>query len=1173
VAMGELQLRVGPDQRATASADILEETNNPYTLVWHSDSSKGWDNSTRDWSDSGSIADFALPLVSVNPTKLGNLIKNTGEFDEALLDNTDSPAIELMKVTNPSDGTLTSLKGERRPLIDPNGAVTGNYAWVAQDESLKANLKTEHGGTVTKDANGDIVDSSHELALVETSRRLSVFPYANAAGVEMPDGSTPFSSIDPVAADGSLNSTYFEKIEKAATLSDLITSEILQPASTTGTTAEKLAPYQNHFTLNSKGMLADTKNGGLRRDLSRGLDDQYFEKLHEVPVFGVDRDGNVTADGISEPVGDQWKLLRDYYNFYLPTDDGLVSDLGNTENTFYGLTDATGVDPSVRMRITHPDIAHGLNFMYTSSNNATRYANETPSYSTPITPLTPTPASNPKRDSSITNDDWFLLTPQVRPVVLRNTLKIGLYFEEITDSTDPDYSSDPADPNYRMRITAFPTFTLWNPFNVAIDLTPGSSPNPMAQGSTIKFNQSGNIDLFIQKNDELLVYPMPKIAPNIEIDPDSAAVPDEMPPGAVWVFGLEQSHTKDANDFIWVKLGLVRSGSVNDLNNVTNQVDQSFTIRPKRDSEGNIIYENGVPVTEEVTIKTIFKGSDQITLLETDNKTHFNEYVWRGIITSGSTDYACFNTGENSDIPKPDYVDNPLYLDTVAEIDQGDGFTPLVTINFIANTTQSQTNNPEFPAFAQVNFLGATPQVVAEQDAVGDVKALYHRERYNATGQDFSDIFPPNNGLGNGFYGASFSSAEGETAIALYDFPRHPIISITDLKNLTLGWTEDTHARPIGASWPLATLFDLSNPYIRSVAPNGYGTNNWGDQPAQYLNGAGCDTSYYYNDALFDSYFFSGIPSEDRDDQQSWRKQTFPYDVEFDDAYIDSAQPTANTRLSYYNSPDIKQLRNDDGFEQAAAHLMIDAPFNVNSTSPQAWQAILSGFRGQDIAGINAAHSSTMDYSDTGTPFVDHFIPSNDSNNLYSGHRRLKDDEMANFSVNLVDEIRTRGIATSLGAFVNRDLNGSLEQQQMGRIEAAIKSSDLNTSPTTVYEDRYADKNKINSSARMFKDSLIKDSAAGLPGYLKQQDILRPLTPIMTARGDTFTVRSYGEKLHPTTGEVVGQAWCEALVQRVPEYVDETLNTWDLPEVGSLNEKMGRRLKIIRFRWLNSDDV
>jgi hypothetical protein len=49
--------------------------------------------------------------------------------------------------------------------------------------------------------------------------------------------------------------------------------------------AEQLAPYRNHFTLNSKGVLADAKNGGLRRDLIRGLDDQYFEKLHELDPF------------------------------------------------------------------------------------------------------------------------------------------------------------------------------------------------------------------------------------------------------------------------------------------------------------------------------------------------------------------------------------------------------------------------------------------------------------------------------------------------------------------------------------------------------------------------------------------------------------------------------------------------------------------------------------------------------------------------------------------------------------------------------------------------------------------------------------------------------------------------------------------------------------------------
>ena len=107
MAIGELQWRLGPDQRATASADILDATNNPYTLVWHSDSGKGWDNATSDWTDDGSINDFALPFVSVDPSRITTLLGNSGEFDEAQLDN----PVELIKVANPSNGSLASRKG------------------------------------------------------------------------------------------------------------------------------------------------------------------------------------------------------------------------------------------------------------------------------------------------------------------------------------------------------------------------------------------------------------------------------------------------------------------------------------------------------------------------------------------------------------------------------------------------------------------------------------------------------------------------------------------------------------------------------------------------------------------------------------------------------------------------------------------------------------------------------------------------------------------------------------------------------------------------------------------------------------------------------------------------------------------------------------------------------
>ena len=72
IAIGELQQQLGPDQRATASADILDITNNPYTLVWHSDENKTWDSTNKEWTTNGNIAQY--PLVSVDPSKLDTLI-------------------------------------------------------------------------------------------------------------------------------------------------------------------------------------------------------------------------------------------------------------------------------------------------------------------------------------------------------------------------------------------------------------------------------------------------------------------------------------------------------------------------------------------------------------------------------------------------------------------------------------------------------------------------------------------------------------------------------------------------------------------------------------------------------------------------------------------------------------------------------------------------------------------------------------------------------------------------------------------------------------------------------------------------------------------------------------------------------------------------------------------
>ena len=97
-----------------------------------------------------------------------------------------------------------------------------------------------------------------------------------------------------------------------------------------------------------------------------------------------------------------------------------------------------------------------------------------------------------------------------------------------------------------------------------------------------------------------------------------------------------------------------------------------------------------------------------------------------------------------------------------------------------------------------------------------------------------------------------------------------------------------------------------------------------------------------------------------------------------------------------------------------------------------------------------------------------------------------------------------------------------------------------------------------------------------------QADIMTALAPVLFPRSDTFVIRSYGEALNPTTSTtaapvVEGRAWCEAIVQRIPDYFDATAATGDAAEVAppnsAINQALGRRFKIVSFRWLTRSDI
>jgi hypothetical protein len=100
------------------------------------------------------------------------------------------------------------------------------------------------------------------------------------------------------------------------------------------------------------------------------------------------------------------------------------------------------------------------------------------------------------------------------------------------------------------------------------------------------------------------------------------------------------------------------------------------------------------------------------------------------------------------------------------------------------------------------------------------------------------------------------------------------------------------------------------------------------------------------------------------------------------------------------------------------------------------------------------------------------------------------------------------------------------------------------------------------------------DSTIGAPGYLMQQDLVQAFSPVMTARSDTFLIRTYGEVVNPSTATSAGKAWLEAVVQRLPEYINSTADSAEVyPPTNTTNQTFGRRFKVISIRWISSNEI
>ena len=168
--------------------------------------------------------------------------------------------------------------------------------------------------------------------------------------------------------------------------------------------------------------------------------------------------------------------------------------------------------------------------------------------------------------------------------------------------------------------------------------------------------------------------------------------------------------------------------------------------------------------------------------------------------------------------------------------------------------------------------------------------------------------------------------------------------------------------------------------------------------------------------------------------------------------------------------------------------------------------------------------------------------------------------------------MRKRGPFLSLADFVNRRPGNDKSLARAGAIQSALDSKDVPINETYNIGSRASNPGG-QGRAYAFPEAEQGPAAYGIPGVVKQADILTPIVPYLSARSDSFVVRAYGDCLDGE-GKLLARAWCEAEVQRGADFVDPADEpTKAIAQLQLVNQSFGRRYRVTSFRWLHQDEV
>jgi hypothetical protein len=365
--------------------------------------------------------------------------------------------------------------------------------------------------------------------------------------------------------------------------------------------------------------------------------------------------------------------------------------------------------------------------------------------------------------------------------------------------------------------------------------------------------------------------------------------------------------------------------------------------------------------------------------------------------------------------------------------------------------------------------------------------------------------------------------------------------------------------------------------------------------------------------ALFDRFFFSGLIDGVTPATSATGDLVLPNPLLKPLRNFDGTKPTIDDIRRTVTIPGTEATETTEATEpmpspaegRSSKYFLQAGAFNLNSANAAAWAAVLRGvrfpapraFRYHDVqattgtaddAAVASLESNDAQFfrfpqsaqetykAEPGLASDDPEVISPANTHLFRrGMRTLTATQVSAFAAKIVELIGVKHAAADPAGGPYRSLEEFLSPSDLF---AGVDAEGNPGAPRSLLEAAIADAG-INADIAEFSSQ-----------WLTQGDVMTALAPILFPRSDTFVIRTYGEAVNPATNAVEGRAWAEAIVQRLPEYLDrsdppETLApAFDTPsdpenpesaptQAHQLNKQFGRRFKVVSFRWLTRSDI